>query len=219
MVYLYDEALVAKLKSWTHNTNMHVYAPSDSRTLFETIADENEDEIKLPILALTRSGFEITNTNKRPLTYDGLKIFEGDEYTQQLNAIPISINYQLDIYTRTLKEADLYARDLIFNLINHCKVEMVIPHNGVDYTHHGHVFISNNVEDNSGISERMDFGQFTRYTLNLIIDDAYLWSAPFRGYYRISEEDMKIFVRTPVDPAEKPTKEDIHFDDMENVNE
>lgn len=215
MVYLYDEALVAKLKSWTQATNMHVYAPSDSRTLFETIADEGNDDIKLPILALTRAGFTIQNPNKQPLTYDGLRVRDKETYGQQLNAIPIQIDYQLDIYTRTKKEADLYARDLIFNIINHCAVKIIVPHNGVDYEHHGHVRISNNVEDNSGITERMDFGQFTRYTLNLNIDDAYLWSAPLRGYVQVVSEGIIIRATT----IDMPTTEEVIVIESENINE
>lgn len=208
MVHLYDEALVAKLKAWTENTNMHVYSPSDTRTLFETIADENEDEIKLPILALTRHGYTIENPNKRPMSYDGLPIRRTSESVQQLNAIPITIDYQLDIYTRTLKEADLYTRDLIFNIINHCSVAIIIPHKGINYEHHGHVKISQNVEDNSGVTERLDFGQFTRYTLNLTIDDAYLWAAPIRGYYSITDEGLYIKALTP---GKAPTEEKIDF--------
>lgn len=229
-VYLYDESLITKLKGWTEHTNMHIYSPSDTRTLYETIADEGDDtNIKLPILSLQRQGYTILNTNKKPLTYDGLRVDEvavtetaptgvtmwwwnnGREnvwlpvdptkwsYTQHkkfelfepgklvsvsdlqlLNAIPIQIDYQIDIYTRTLKEADLYCRDLVFNIINHCKVPITIPFNGVNYEHHGHIRLAPNVEDNSGIAERMDFAQFTRYTLNINIDDAYLWSAPIR---------------------------------------
>ena len=213
MVHIYDEALIAKLKYWTRKTQVHIFAPSDTGTLFETIADEQKDTIQLPIISLTRQGFEITNVNKRPMSYNGLKIKEEEEFAQQLNAIPISISYQLDIYTRTLKEADMFARDLIFNVINHCKVSIIIPHNGIDYEHHGHVFIGSNVEDNSGVSERLDFGQFTRYTLNLVIDDAYLWSAPFRGYYSITDEGLTIKMTTP---GKSTTEEEISFDEEED---
>lgn len=115
-VYLYDEAFVEKLKNWTDNTQLKVYSPDDTRRLFEVVADTNNDApIKLPILCLRRvSGLTVQNTGKRPLTFDGMTLDANLKRSLQLNAIPIEINYQLDIYTRYFKEADEFVRNLTF---------------------------------------------------------------------------------------------------------
>ena len=53
----YDEALVKKLRYWTANTNVKIYNPSETRRLFEVIADETNDKpIKLPIICVRRPG-------------------------------------------------------------------------------------------------------------------------------------------------------------------
>ena len=44
------------------------------------------------------------------------------------------------------------------------------------------------VEDTSGIQERLFSGQFTRWTLRLDIDGAYLYSIPYVDNVHIEEE-------------------------------
>jgi len=43
---------------------------------------------------------------------------DGDA-SVNLHAIPIILPYQIDIYTRYLKEADVYCRNFIYNIINY----------------------------------------------------------------------------------------------------
>lgn len=186
---LYDDALVAKLRGWTQNTKIHVYGPDDARQLFETIADEQGDTpIKLPIISLTRGGgYEIQNINKRPVSYDGFTQRATEDKSLQINMIPISIPYQLDVYTRYYAEADAFMRDLVFNFINHPTFEVVMPYNNAQTKHTANVRINTQVENNSNIPERMVVGQFTRLTLQLVVDDAYLWDTRIRGNFQIDK--------------------------------
>ena len=107
-VYLYDEAFVEKLRHWTKSTQVQVYSPDDTRRLFEVMADKGNDKpIQLPILCLRRkSGLNVINTGKRPITFDGIVLEQSETKSTQLHAIPIDVSYQLDIYTRYFKEAD-----------------------------------------------------------------------------------------------------------------
>ena len=45
--------------------------------------------------------------------------------------------------------------------------------------------MSEDVEDNSSVPERLINGQFTRFTFNITIDDAYLWDTRIRDNYEI----------------------------------
>lgn len=187
-IYLYDEALVAKLKSWTEKTQIQVLGIDETSRLFQIIADETNDKpIKLPIIALSRpGGYDILNPNKKPIAYDGASMSSDYDSTLQLNAIPIQINYQLDVYTRYLKEADAYIRELIFNIINHPTLKITIPYNDANLIHNANIRLASNVEDNSNIPERLISGQFYRLSLNLNIDDAYLWDARVRSNIHIT---------------------------------
>lgn len=190
-VYLYDVGLLEKLKYWTAKTNAHIYGVDESRRLFETIADETNDQsIKLPIIVLSRpSGYTVTNINKRPLTFDGMLLeCDAEGTTTNLNAIPITIEYQLDVYCRYLKECDEYIRNLLFNIINHPTFEVKIPYYGKDIIHYANIRVAEDVEDNSGIPQHLIPGQFTRMSLSINIDDAYLWDTRCRPVIEMAPE-------------------------------
>lgn len=191
-VYLYDEAFVEKLKSWTSTTQIQVYSPDDTRRLFEVMADNNNDSpIKLPILCLRRkSGLNVINTNKQPVTFNGFVIEGDEEKSMSLTAIPIDVSYQLDIYTRYFKEADEFLRNLTFNIINYPKLTINIPYNGANFEHNGCIRMSNDIEDNSNVPERLINGQFTRLTFNINIDDAYLWNTKVKDNFKIISDEV-----------------------------
>lgn len=187
-IYLYDGSILEKFKAWTNSANMHIYGPNESTRLFEIIADTTNDRpIDLPILSIRRPyGYTILNYNKKPLTYDGMMLESTCKKSITLNAIPISIDYQIDIYTRYYKEADEFMRNIIFNVINFPTLKIIIPYNNSQIIHNCNMRInSNTVEDNSDIPERLISGQFTRLTLSINIDDAYLWDVRIRDNYYI----------------------------------
>ena len=53
--------------------------------------------------------------------------------------------------------------------------------------HDSTVRVESTVSDNSDIPERLISGQFTRMTLRLIIDDAWLFSVPFMDNWDIED--------------------------------
>lgn len=200
-VNLYDKAFIEKLRGWTRNTGINIVGPEETRRLFEVIADETNDKpIQLPLISLRRmGGYTITDQGlgKRPLSFDGATLDANYEQACQLNAIPISIPYQIDIYTRLYEEADEYTRNLVFNIINYPKLSVIVPYNGKNYIHDSSLSLSSDVEDNSDIPERLIAGQFTRMSLHIDVDNAYLWDVRYRDVYSIcyevtiSDNDMK----------------------------
>ena len=185
-----DEALLEKIKKWVKDPNMTITGPDETRRLFQYLGDINDDKpLKLPIIALRRlTPVRILSTNKKPLTYDGWRKNNNGEKGDQLNAIPIEINYQLDIYTRYMAEADEYIRNFIFQIINHPKLSIEIPYNNAKIMHNSNIRLSENIDDNSGIPERLIEGQFTRLTLSINIDDAYLFDYRIKDNWRVESE-------------------------------
>ena len=162
-----------------------MYGVDDTERLFEIVLDDAKDKpIELPILCLRRLGaFTVQNISKKPMAFDGVTLDASENISKTLNAIPIDINYQLDIYTRYRLEAEEYARNLVFNIINYPKVDVIIPYMGYDYIHSSSIVLSPQVDNNSDIPERLSFGQFTRYTINFSIQNAYLWDIQERPNY------------------------------------
>lgn len=186
-VRFYDEALTEKIRSWVKDPNMKVLSPNESSRLFQLKADENNDKpLSLPIIALSRdSDFEILSTTKKPLSYDGGHIAANCKQSELLNGIQIRISYQLDIYCKYFAEADEYTRNFIFNIINYPNVHIEIPYNNANVVHDSTLMIESQVSDNSDIPERLISGQFTRMSIKMNIDDAYLFSIPFMDNWKI----------------------------------
>lgn len=187
--FLYDEAIVRKFKSWTHNSEIEIFGPNETSRVFEVIADKNEDKpIKLPLIYIERDrGFNIINngTTRRPLSYDGKDLYVDEKQSIILNAIPISISYQVNVYTRYAKEADILVRNLIFNVINYPGLEITVPKAQVydketgepkDFVHTARMeFANTEIQDNSNEKERFIEGNYTKLSFLILINDAYLW--------------------------------------------
>lgn len=193
----YDKALVEKITKWVKDPNMRILKPEEVTRLFQQTADINNDKpISLPLIAISREpNVEILSTNKKPLSFDGKMIKANYNKSEQLDAIPVSINYQLDIYTRYFTEGDEYVRNFIFNLINYPKLYIEIPYNNNKIEHNAYVKILSTVEDTSSIPQRLVPGQFTRWTIKLTIDDAYLFSIPILKNIHI-DSDIEIDTET-----------------------
>ena len=216
-VRLYDEALCNKLQKWIRDEKLTVLKPNETTRLFRQLADQKLDKpLTLPLIAISRDpDIKIFQTNKKPLSFDGMMLKSvvkgttndvGDIETitegksVQLDAIPIEIDYHIDIYTRHFAEADDYMRNFVFQIINHPKLLIEIPYNskesGLEYKllHVANIRLTDTVTDNSDIKEKLYFDEFTRWTLNITIDDAYLFSVPIKDNAVITVDDDDLFV-------------------------
>ena len=180
-VKYYDEAVYNKIHNWfPEDSKMTILKVDDTLENFRIRADKGNDKpIELPFINISRDkSFEILRLGRTPLSCSGRIVLKGSEKAIPLNAIPISLSYQIDIYTQRYSEADVYLREIIFNLINHPRLTINVPYNDINFKHYGTVRLLADVQDNSDIPERLFKTQFTRWTLNITIDDAYLFSAP-----------------------------------------
>lgn len=191
----YDDLIVAKLKKWLpDNSTLRVLKPDESKRFFELTAEDNNDQkFQLPLLAVSRNNdIDIELTIKNPKSYDGLKIYQTPEETLQFNVIPIRLQYQLDIYTKTFEECDEYVRNFLFKLINNPVIKIEIPYNNAHIEHIANIRVLSPVSDTSNISERLFSGQFTRFTIQMEIQDAFLFSLPYRKNWKlyVTEDDL-----------------------------
>ena len=181
-VRFYDEAIVNKIQKWIKDPNMVILKPNEVGRLFQVRADQKNDQpLTLPLIAISRDpSLNMDVSTKRSLSCDGLKVGSTVKDSVQLDAIPISITYQIDIYTQRYEEGDEYLRNFIFNFINHPKMKILIPYNGSNIEHICYTRLSNTATDNSDVSEKLFPDQFTRWTLQIEIHDAYLFSVPVK---------------------------------------
>ena len=186
---LYDDALFNKLNKWVAGTDVHLTSVNDTKTVFETLIDEKYDKsIQLPLITISRNrGYTIQQKYKQPTSFMGARMIATPSGAVSLNIIPIRIQYQIDIYAKYLEQADEYARNMIFNIINYPKLTVEIPYEEAGFTHDANIRIASDVEDGSNISERLFAGQFSRLILTIDIDDAFLFDVRVKNNILIGE--------------------------------
>lgn len=197
---LYDKALVNKLQNWIKDDTLKITSPNETRRLFEYRADiTNDNPIKLPLITLRKDPtMTVLQTNKKPMTFDGWRKDNNGVRGSQLNGVPIQLNYQIDIYTRYEEEAEEYLRNFIFNIINYPKLEIEIPYNSSNIKHISNIRLMPDIQNNSDIPERLIPGQFTRYTISINIDDAYLWDYRTKDNAKIVDTKVETILTTDV---------------------
>lgn len=203
---LYDRAVTEKIKKWILDSNMVVLSPDETRRLFTWKATTDGDKpLTLPLISINRNrDVSIKTTSKQMLSHRG-KIFNSEKgVSDHLNAIPMTLSYVINIYTRYLEEADEYVRNFVFQLINYPKIEIQIPYNNSQLTYTSYLTLQPEISDNSDIPERLIAGQFSRMTLAITLNDAYLFSY---NHKHVSEiESLQIETKT-VEGIEPSTDE------------
>ena len=181
----YDDAVTAKIKGWlANNSNLRVLNPDETKRVIELQAEDSNDRpLKLPLLTIARNKeIEIANTIKQNKSFDGLVILDDEDNaaTVHLNVIPIKTLYQLDIYTKKQLEADEYVRQFLFKLINNPQIIIEIPYNNYIVKHTANLRVLNSVSDTSDIPNHLFPGQFYRWTIQLELQDGFLFSIPYK---------------------------------------
>lgn len=208
----YDEAVTHKIKGWlADSSKMRVLSPDESNRIIQLNAEDSKDEpLKLPLIAISRNkDIEIESTIKQNKSFDGLII--GKDVTTattiHLNVIPIKTTYQLDIYTKKRIEADEYVRQYLFKLINNPQIIIEIPYNNYIVRHTANLRVLNTVSDTSDIPTHLYSGQFYKWTIQLELQDGFLFSIPQKQGWKFVGIEL-----TAADKISDPESEEILFE-------
>ena len=193
----YDEAVTQKIKGWlADSSQLRVLSPDESNRLIQLNAEDTNDmPLKLPLIAISRNkDIEIESAIKQNKSFDGLIIGKDSAKaaTIHLNVIPIKTTYQLDIYTKTNLEADEYVRQYLFKLINNPQIIIEIPYNGQMVRHTANLRVLSTVSDTSDISAHIFPGQFYKWTIQLELQDGFLFSMPQKKNWRFIGYDITV---------------------------
>lgn len=193
-VKLYDEALLHLIKSWIKDPNVWVLSPNDFSSFIELQeSKQNDKPLTLPLVCLSRTNdITILTNGNVPLARSGKKaeVISDTGKVKLLDAIPINLSYQLDIFTRYSDEGDEYMRNFVFNFMNHPSFYIMIPYNGINYKHVANIDLDTTIQLNSNVPQKLVQGQFTRWTISFNINDAFLWSVPVRKLKQLIVPDL-----------------------------
>lgn len=209
----YDEAITQKIKNWlADSTKLRVLSPDESSRLLQLMADDSKDKpFKLPVIALSRNkDIELVSAIKQNKSFDGF-IIHKDEPTAttiHMNVIPIKTTYQLDIYTKKRIEADEYVRQYLFKLINNPQIIVDIPYpykENCILRHTANLRILNTISDTSDIPTHIFAGQFYRWTIQLELQDGFLFSIPQKQGWKFIDAEL-----TAADRIIDPPNEEVY---------
>lgn len=211
----YDEAITQKIKNWlADSSKLRVLSPDESSRLIQLAADDSNDKpLKLPIIAISRNkDIEIESAIKQNRSFDGF-ILDKDEKTAMtvhMNVIPVKTTYQIDIYTKKRIEADEYVRQYLFKLINNPQIIIEIPYPHRDncvLRHTANLRVLNTISDTSDIPTHVFAGQFYKWTIQLELQDGFLFSIPQKQGWKLVGVEV-----TAADRIVDPPSEEILFE-------
>lgn len=206
-IYQYDTSIVNKFRSLFDDSRITIMPPD---VLFRFVANLKQDEVKFPLIALTRLGYVLNSLSRGPASYQGVGILDADGKRKELQFIPATINYQLDVITQDRSDNDECVEELLFYLINHPTLEVNIL-KGANITHVFSMFLNADIVDNSDIESHMSRGEYFRSTMTFSVPDARLWKTTNKSIKRINEVTL---IGTP----EIPDRDNAYYEEKINIS-
>lgn len=204
-VYWYDNAIVNTFRVITGDKRIAI---NSTDNLFRYVANLDNDQVTLPLINLVRLGYRLLRVTRNPLSSDGFSIGSAGNKVDRMQAIPIHIEYQLDIITRNREDNDTITSELIFYLTNHPTLKVHI-NRGANVDHNFNIFINDEIPDNSDLESHQRNGEYFRSTLRLYVPDAYLWKTTSDTLKLINpivvlgttdaDDESKVFMKETID--------------------
>lgn len=194
-VYAYDKALVEDLRARFNST------PVDSQVndtvqigpagqMFSILGTLNDDNVIMPFISLERLDWQLN------LDRQGFQTFIGDKVYTRLDskntpvevraqAIPITINYRLSVWSEDRITNDALCREILFYYHLRPSLMVYVGH-GINMKHKFNIYFNSGIEDNSDIANHNTNGTYFRQDMTLYTDDAYLWRANWQNKVEIA---------------------------------
>lgn len=181
-VYFYDQALVDRTRKVLKDQDVHIIT---NEKMFTKSKDKLDNPI-FPAVSYTRDGYSLTTVGKNFSLYRrGRLENDGTGKLYQTKSLPIEINYQCDVWTRTRESNDELTRELLWFFTYYPEHTIHLSYDGFERNTKFHVFLGDEIVDNSAINEFEDIGQYYRSSFTLRIDEAQLFLVNSSDYTKI----------------------------------
>lgn len=182
----YDEALLNKLKEITNDSRIAIIGPNQ---VYRFAANNDEDNATFPLISVSRGGYAIQIPHRTPLSSKGWKKsvdIESSEGLVEVQMIPMTIAYTLDVFAKSREENDIISEEILFYFINNPTIVATIK-KGIDIKHNFNIFIDKAISDNSQIETFISKMQTFRTTFTINVPDAYMWKSTKKPIYTLGE--------------------------------
>ena len=165
MIYLYDDAIALDLKKSfdPQNIGSPVVKVIDAERGLDLVAQDSEDKITFPIVALTRYPDTPIDTDR----YNFTRAHRGvaaviDKETNNLyyeKAIPIKLQYDLTVLATNTADRDELVKELLFKYTNQYFITFTLPYECKRPVRFGVIIDrDNSIESKSGTIEYLNSG-------------------------------------------------------------
>lgn len=172
-IYLYDEALTNRLRTVIQDEEVHIIT---SEKMFTKSKDSHDNPV-FPAVSLYRPSYSLS-TLRRTITGYRVGQSDYDEVSHQIystRTLPISINYQVDVWTRRREQNDELVRELLWFFTLYPQHKIIITYENFERAITFNAFLGEEITDNSDINNFENQGQYYRSTFNLTVDEAQLF--------------------------------------------
>lgn len=183
--YLYDTAIIENLQQIVGDDRIRIVVIDNAMDVIPRLDD---DKFMLPLITLTRTGWSIqSQNNNHSARYEGALSeiqYDPNKYCdlnlKRAQFVPMTITYSLDVWTRYRQENDEIIRELYWYYMTSPTLQIKVPYD-LDFDHNFNLFLEQDIEDNSDLSQHLNRGEYFRQTINMYTDDAKLWKSASRG--------------------------------------
>lgn len=191
-VYLYDEAIVDRLRKVTGDSRIHIVPPDLSVSFF---AQFDKDKVEYPAIVVSRG----STINVNQGLYNQVSLLKGqtvrlnsDENTvSKIKTLPIRVEWNIDVYAVDRYTCDEIVRELVFYLMTYPRFSVKVPY-GVDIDQNFDIVVSPEISDNTDLVEFPNTGEIFRETIGIYTENAHLYSSHRQYLTRVAPDvDVK----------------------------
>lgn len=171
-VYLYDEAVVDRLRKITGDERIHVISPDQS---IDFLAQFDKDKVDLPAIVVSRGPVTLLDYRNQVVALKGQTSRRGeDNLVVKAQLIPMRIEWNIDIYTVDRYTCDEIVRELVFYFTTRPRFEITVPYQ-LDIVQNFDVLLSPEITDNTDLLEFPSTGEKFRETLTIYTENAHMY--------------------------------------------
>lgn len=173
-IYLYDEALINKLRELTGDNRIHIVPPSQAISF---LAQFDKDKVKFPAIVLSRNSVSISDYQNQFVKLKGETTrIDPDNTAVKTKLINARVSWTLDVYAVNRYTCDEIIRELIFYFHTYPRFKVKVPYD-LNIEQNFDVFLDSEVVDNSDLVEFPNTGEYFRETLSLYTENAHFYSS------------------------------------------
>jgi hypothetical protein len=202
----YDRSLFERVRSIYDEV---IFASPDEA--FKINASQHGGQVLMPFVSVWRMPEFAINRAQ----YNDVRVRYGeslrlaDSNIRKARGVPVTLTYQIDVYSNKRITCDGIASELLLNFLESPFVNVRFNFFGVTFEQQFEMVTSDNVSDNTNISDFEDTGRIYRLTIEVLLSEAII--------YRVDGFDSKLVEKVLVDIKDIDTESIFDYLEVEGT--